>query len=154
MGVELAYKLYFEGKTKAAKKIVKRLVERSENPKALFLYALICYQDKELYEAYNALERAINADSEFFEAWILRAKILRHMKRYSEAIESLDRAYELRLNKEDYEDYEILILKAEIYLEMGRTDLARREIRKIKEINPFDDDILLLEQKLGSEKGS
>jgi len=150
LSIELAYKLYFEGKAEAAKKIVRRIIERSDNPKALFLYALICYQGGELNEAFEALERAISVDSTLFEAWILRAKILRKMKRYSEAIESLDKAYELRLSEEDYEDYEILVLKAEILLEMGRADLARKEIEKAKKINPFDEDILILEQHMCS----
>lgn len=146
--IELAYTLFFQGKIKEAKQIVKRILEKEQNPKASFLLAWICFQESEIQEAFSAIEETINLNVNFFEAWILRAKILHKMGRHSDALEALDKAYELRQTDEEYEDYEILALKAKILLEMGRLDLAKKEIEKAKKVNPYDEEIMSLEEKL------
>ncbi|MCR8432854.1 MAG: tetratricopeptide repeat protein [Crenarchaeota archaeon] len=150
MTVELAYTLFFQGKVKEAKQIVKRILEKGKDPKATLLLAWICFQESELQSALEAIEETINSDAKLFEAWVLRAKILHKMGRPAEALESLDKAYELRQVFEEYEDYEILILKARILLEMGNLDLARKEIEKARKLNPYDEEILDIEKELGS----
>jgi len=148
VSIETAYRLFFEGKLDHARSIVKRIIERSPSPKAYFLYALISYREKSVHEALWAVNKATEYDSDFYEAWILKAKILRSLKKYKEALECLDRAFEIQLRNDDYSDYEILVYKAEIYLEMGNKENARRELKKAKEINPDDDEIKRLEISL------
>lgn len=147
----MAYKFYFQNKISAAKRLLKRIIEKSPNAKAFFLYALICYQENNLAEAEWAIDEAITYEPGFYEAWILKSKILREQDKLSDALEALDRAYELQVELEEYVDYEIFILRAEIFLEIGMIDKAKRELNRAKELNPYDDDLLKLEKKIASE---
>lgn len=148
MSIETAYRLFFQNKIEAAKKIVRRIIERSSAPKAYFLYALISYRENSLHEALWAIEKATEGDNEYYEAWILKSKILWAMKKHKKALECLDRAFEIQLRSEDYVDYEIFVYKAQIYLELGDVEKALEAVRKAKEINPSDDDVIEIEKKI------
>lgn len=148
MSLELAYKLFFKGNIMEAKKIVKKIIEKSKSPSAYFLYGFILYREKLFHDALWAVNKSIKLNQDFYEAWTLKAKILRSLGKLKEAIVCLDRALEIILETENYLDYELLILKALFYLEIGDIKHAREELNKAKEINPYDEAIKELEEKI------
>jgi len=148
VSIERAYRLFFEGKIDSAKKIVKRLIEKSESAKALFLYGLICYREKNLSEALWAVEKTTELENDFYEAWILKSHILRSLGRFREALDCLNTALKIQIQHEEYTDYEIFIHMAEIYIDIGDFDRAREAINKALEINPKDSDALEVLKKI------
>ena len=148
MSIERAYRLFFEGKIDSAKKIVKRLIEKSASAKALFLYGLICYREKNLSEALWAIEKATELEKDFYESWILKSHILRALGRFREALDCLNTALNIQIQREEYVDYEIFIHMAEIYMDIGDFDKACEFIDKALEINPKDSDALEVLKKI------
>jgi len=148
LSLELAYKLFFNGNIAESKKIIKKIIEKSESASAYFLYGLILYQEKSFHDALWATDKSIELNHDFYEAWILKAKILRSLGKIKEAIVCLDKALEIISRIEDYLDYELLIQKAQLYLEIGDTKNAKKELTRAKEINPDDEEIKALENKI------
>jgi len=148
LSIEIAYRLFFTNKIDEAKKLVKRIVQKSPSSKAFFLFALIHYNEGLYNEAFWAVDKALELDDSYYEAWILKSHILRKMGRYQAALDCLDKAFDIQYKLEDYVDYEIYVLKARIYLEMGKVQDAIKILDIAKKINPMDEEILELSKQL------
>jgi len=140
--IERAINLFFLGKIRQAESILNDVMKNKKNdPKAWFLKALIERKKGDNNSALNAINKALELNNEFVEAWILKHYIMRDLKKYEEALRAIDEAIRLTLEKDDYEDYELLIEKARTLILLGDLKRAKGIIFKIRDLNPEDSDL-------------
>ncbi len=140
--VEKAINLALEGKIREAEKKLDVLISRRrDDPRVWFLKGLIERNKGRNEEALKALNRATELRSDFAEAWILKGFILRDLRMYDDALRALNKAYNIELEEDDYEDYELLIEMAHIYVLMGQINKAIELLNKAQEINPEDENL-------------
>jgi len=141
---------FFRDNIEAVKKRLSMILKRKkDDPWLWFLKALIEMRQGLYNEALSAIEKSISLRKEFYEAWVMKGIILRGLKLYEEAIVSFNEAVKIRMNEDNYLDYEVEIEKAKTYIAMGDKSKTKQIINKILEINPEDDDIKSLLKEIG-----
>lgn len=140
---------FFNGNLEVVEKRLNIVLKRRKNdPWLWFLKALISKMKGLNKEALSAVENSINLKKDFYEALVLKGIILRELKFYEEAIKLFNEALKVRVDGDNYMDYEVEIEKAKTYIAIGNKNKAKQIINKILEINPEDDDIKSLLQKI------
>lgn len=106
---------------------------------------------KDYINAIAQVTMSITADNEYYEAYILRCKILCDMHQFADAEKDID----IVLRHTDEND-ETLLMKADICNYLGKDNEAEENYRKVIEFNPFVSDAYLklgtLMMKLGRKK--
>ncbi|MGQ4891871.1 MAG: tetratricopeptide repeat protein [Candidatus Njordarchaeia archaeon] len=145
-----AYKLYFDGELGRAKEIVEKLKKKRKNDYRLWLLdALIKNKEKRYEDSLESVNKSLDIKSDNHEAWILKGHILVKLNDFEEALYAFNTAIEIQMEMDNYIDYESMIEKLKILIKLGKTKKARDLLKKLKEIIPEDEELQVIEKKLG-----
>lgn len=113
-----------------------------------YLLAKKCKAQKDLINAIVQITQAIGAKSDFYEAYLLRAKILCEMMQYAEAEKDVDFIIEHSDADED-----VLFQKAVVCIGLGKQEDAQTLFGRVIEINPFIPQAYMELSKIQLEQG-
>ncbi len=88
-----------------------------ENPRELFKFAKFKYDKGEYSEALGYLDRALDTDPSYANAYLLRAEIHFHSEKYAKVVEDIDKAFAVDSTYSSFlNKYFLLKAKSHIYL--------------------------------------
>lgn len=124
-----------------------KLIDLKENPVYFSNLALVLYQQKRLEEAAKLYERAIALDNKKAGRFVSLAYVYHELGELEKALVNFEEAYRLEPRNLDY-----LWTLVNYYEKFARSEDMLRSLRKILEIDPYNDKakakLLLLEEEL------
>lgn len=116
--------------------------QHADEPRALYLMAEADHGLHDNFMAIAHLTQCLTLRSDYEQALFLRANVLKGMSQWNEVLTDAE-----SLVKADAENTDYLLLRAEAYAALGKTDEAIADLKQVQVLNPFCDDAIL---KLGS----
>ena len=127
-----------------------KLIDLKENPVYFSNLALVLYQQKRLEESAKLYEKAIAMDNKKAGRFVSLAYVYHELGELEKALVNFEEAYRLEPRNLDY-----LWTLVNYYEKFSRSEDMLRALRKILEIDPYNDKakakLLLLEEELATE---
>ncbi len=124
--------LYYAGSVEAAQEEYAGVEHKRLKPKALYYQGLILQTQKRFPEAEEVLEELVEnypESSTASKAVLLLGKVLFEEKKYSESLSFLEKTDKLKTD----EDFEIALIKSEIYLKLNHREKAQKLLQQLAE---------------------
>ncbi len=122
------------------KDVCQALIDEDANePRALYLMAEAEQGQGNLISAIARLTQCLTLRPDYTQARFLRAKVLTDMQQLADALTDAD-----ELIATDATDVDWRMLRARLYLQLGRTDEGMADLREVLAQNPFCDEAILL----------
>ena len=147
--VTRAFKAFFDGKINVAESLLKKFKDKRRNDYRVWLLdAMIQNHRKNYNEALKSINKGLELNNKSHEMWILRGNILEKLGEYYEAYLSLEEAFKIQLNEDDYFDYETRLQQIKILIKLKKIKKAKQLLSEIEELVLDEDELTEIKKQL------
>ncbi len=147
--VTRAFKAFFDGKINVAESLLKKFKDKRRNDYRVWLLdAMIQNHRKNYNEALKSINKGLELNNKSYEMWILRGNILEKLGEYYEAYLSLEEAFKIQLNEDDYFDYETRLQQIKILIKLKKIKKAKQLLSEIEELVLDEDELTEIKKQL------